>query len=263
VSEDKSYPNRTDVAESAAMQADKKLKRELSFWDLLFLSMGGIIGSGWLLAVNGAAAAAGPGVIFSWIIGGILLIFVALTFAEVSGMLPRSGAIVRYPHYSHGSYTGFILGWAYLLTAVTVPTIEAEAVVTYASTYVPSLVTSSGVLSIPEGVVAAFLLMLFFFFLNYLGIKVLGKTNTGVTVWKFVIPTLHFCCYSRCSTPPTLRLMVGCSLKEYLRFFLPYPPPALFFHIWVSGKLLNTAEKPRTLRRMFHAQPYCRLSWQY
>jgi amino acid transporter len=192
VSEDKSYPNRTDVAESAAMQADKKLKRELSFWDLLFLSMGGIIGSGWLLAVNGAAAAAGPGVIFSWIIGGILLIFVALTFAEVSGMLPRSGAIVRYPHYSHGSYTGFILGWAYLLTAVTVPTIEAEAVVTYASTYVPSLVTSSGVLSIPEGVVAAFLLMLFFFFLNYFGIKVLGKTNTGVTVWKFVIPTLTF-----------------------------------------------------------------------
>ena len=40
-------------------------------------------------------------------------------------MLPRSGAIVRYPHLTHGGYTGFILGWTYLLSAVSVPAIEA------------------------------------------------------------------------------------------------------------------------------------------
>ncbi len=177
-----------------ASEADKKLKRELSFRDLYFLSMGGIIGSGWLFAVLGASAAAGPSVILAWVIGGVLLIFVALTYAEVSGMIPKSGAIVRYPHYSHGSYTGFILGWAYLLTAVTVPAIEAEAVVGYAATYVPSLnYVSSGVTLLSStGIGLALVLTVIFFLVNIAGIRILGKANTYVTVWKFVIPTLTF-----------------------------------------------------------------------
>ncbi|MEM0120995.1 MAG: APC family permease [Thermoprotei archaeon] len=183
---------------SAVVEADRKLKRELSAFDLLGLSMGAIIGSGWLFAVNAAAAVAGPSVILSWIIGGILILFVALVYAEISAMLPRSGAIVRYPHYTHGSYTGYIMGWAYLLSAVTVPTIEAEAVVGYAASYIPSLTTHVStvfgqviVLS-PPGIAFAFALIVIFFFLNYAGIKVLGKTNTAVTVWKIVIPVLTF-----------------------------------------------------------------------
>src|SRR5579859_4747983 len=112
---------------------DRRLRRSLSFQHLFFLSMGGIIGSGWLFAVLGADAAAGPAVILSWLIGGLLVLLIALTYAEVSGMLPRSGAIARYPHLTHGGLTGFLLGWAYFLSAVTVPAIEAEAVVTYAS----------------------------------------------------------------------------------------------------------------------------------
>ena len=114
---------------TATIESDKKLRRELSFRDLLMLSLGGIIGSGWLFAVLAASADAGPAVIVSWIVGGILVLFIALNYAEVSGMIPRTGAIVRYPHLSHGSYTGYILGWTYMLSAVTVPTIEAEAVV--------------------------------------------------------------------------------------------------------------------------------------
>src|SRR5579875_2110486 len=125
----------TTPTTNVVVEADRKLKRELSALDLLGLSMGGIIGSGWLFAVNAAAAVAGPSVILSWIIGGILVLFVALVYAEISGMLPRSGAIVRYPHYTHGSYTGYIMGWAYLLSSVTVPTIEAEAVVGYGIIY--------------------------------------------------------------------------------------------------------------------------------
>jgi amino acid transporter len=188
----------TTSTTNVAVEADRKLKRELSAFDLLGLSMGGIIGSGWLFAVNAAAAVAGPSVILSWIIGGILVLFVALVYAEISGMLPRSGAIVRYPHYTHGSYTGYIMGWAYLLSAVTVPTIEAEAVVGYAASYIPSLTQSVStvfgtvtVLS-PPGIAFAFALLVIFFFLNYAGIKVLGKTNTVVTVWKIVIPILTF-----------------------------------------------------------------------
>ncbi|MGC8705378.1 MAG: amino acid permease, partial [Athalassotoga sp.] len=109
-------------AESIARESDKKLKKALSLQDLFFLSMGGIIGSGWLLGVAGAAGTAGPASILSWIIGGIIVLFIALTFAEISGAIPKSGAIVRYPHLAYGGYTGYIIGWAYMLSAVTVPT---------------------------------------------------------------------------------------------------------------------------------------------
>ena len=46
-------------------ESDRKLRRELSFMQLLFLSLGGIIGSGWLFAVISAAGLAGPAVVVS------------------------------------------------------------------------------------------------------------------------------------------------------------------------------------------------------
>jgi amino acid transporter len=130
---------------------DKQLRKALNVFDIAYLVIGAVIGSGWLFGSLYAAATAGPAAIVSWTLGGIFLLFVALTFAELGGMLPKSGAIVRYPQYSHGSFASFILAWAYLLSAITVPPVEAEAVVTYTSSYVPGLLTPTGVLTL-EGV---------------------------------------------------------------------------------------------------------------
>ncbi|MEM3671031.1 MAG: APC family permease [Thermoprotei archaeon] len=167
--------------------SDTKLRRVLDTTDLLFLSLGGIIGSGWLFAASGAAMLAGPASIVSWIVGGLIVLLVALVYAELGGMIPRSGAIVRYGQYSHGGLAGFLFGWAYFLSAVSVPAVEAEGVITYAGSYVPGLVASNGVLS-GLGILLAALLMLLFFFLNYFGIRVMGKTNTAMTWWKLIIP---------------------------------------------------------------------------
>ncbi len=187
-----------DVAES-----DKKLRKELSFIQLLFLSLGGIIGSGWLFGVLFGASVAGPASVLSWIIGGIMVIFIALVYAEVSGAIPKSGGIVRYPHYTHGGYTGFILGWAYLLSAITVPAIEAIAAISYLSSF-PAFASfsysqaniygSGGAITLlsAQGVVLAILLMVGFFFLNFYGIKFFGKWNEYFVWWKLIIPTATF-----------------------------------------------------------------------
>jgi amino acid transporter len=190
-----------DLSGAGYTESDRKLRKELSFTQLLFLSLGGIIGSGWLFAVSSpyGLGIAGPAVILAWVIGGILVMIIALTYAEVAGMLPRTGAIVRYPSLTHGGYTGSIIGWAYLLSAVSVPAIEAIAVVTYASVYYPSLlgatvstVLGTAVLLSGTGVLAAFLLLIAFFFLNFFGIKLLGRFNQGMTWWKLIIPVLTF-----------------------------------------------------------------------
>lgn len=190
------------MANTTTDNPDRKLRKALSVYDLLGLSMGGIIGSGWLFGVNKAVYTAGPAAIMSWVVGGILVLFVALAWAEISAMAPRSGAIVRYPFWSHGSYTGFTFGWAYFLTAVTVPPIEVEGVLfgiaSVNSSFASSLTTSGTFLGAPVeelsplGIVFAALLMVVFFFLNYGGIRLLGKTNTYVTAWKIVIPIITF-----------------------------------------------------------------------
>ncbi|MUN29681.1 APC family permease [Sulfuracidifex metallicus] len=188
------------ASETEVKNSDKLLRKQLNLLDLTFLSMGGIIGSGWLFASLDAASTAGPSAILSWLIAGFLIIFVGLAYSEIASAIPKTGGIVRYPHYTHGSYTGYILGFLYLLSAITLPAIEAEGAIEYISSVNPNFILSytttingSTVTVLNyEGLGLAFLLMLFFFFLNYGGIKVLGKSNTGITAWKVVIPTITF-----------------------------------------------------------------------
>lgn len=176
-----------------AEATDRQLRRALGFFEIMFLVLGAIIGSGWLFGSFYASAMAGPASILSWIIAGVLLLFVALAFAELSGAIPKSGAIVRYPHYSHGSFTSTLLGWAYLLSAMTVAPAEAEAAVTYLQSWWPStwppLLTVTGLLTgVGFGIAFAFLTV--FFLLNWFGVKIFGAISHGAGWWKLLIPSI-------------------------------------------------------------------------
>ena len=175
------------VSEVQAAEKDKQLKRALGTWDISFLVVGAMIGSGWLFASLGAASSAGPAAILSWVLAGFLMLFVALAYTELGGMLQKSGGIVRYPQYAYGGVASYVFSWAYLLSAVSVAPSEAIAAVTYMSSYVSGLFTSSGVLS-TEGITVAVLFLLVFFAVNWFGVRVLSSVNTAVGVWKVAIP---------------------------------------------------------------------------
>ncbi|PMP80771.1 MAG: amino acid permease [Mesoaciditoga sp.] len=146
--------------------------------------------------LGGVAAAdvAGPASIISWIIGGSIVLFIALSFAEITGALPKSGSIVRYPHYAYGGYVGYIMGWAYLLGALTVPAVESEAILSYASTYVKGLFHTVNGVSVltPVGILYGILLLVAFFLINWFGIRFFAKFNTVMTWIKFIIPIFTF-----------------------------------------------------------------------
>lgn len=176
---------------------DKGLKRSLSFTQLLLLGVSAQIGSGWLFGVLAAAGVAGPAAILSWIIASVLVFLIALTYLELGAMLPRSGAIVRYTFLSHGAFSGWIIGWAYWLSVVSIPPIEAEATLTYIGGRFPEtnlLTTVDGVqlLSWPTGILSGFILMFVFFALNFFGARFLAESNRWVTLWKITLPTLTF-----------------------------------------------------------------------
>lgn len=178
------------VAEDLGIQTDKQLRKALGKFDLLYLSLGGIIGSGWLFGPLFTAAYAGGAAILSWIIAGILVIFIGLAYAEIASAIPKTGGIVRYPHYTHGGLVSYIMAWMYLLSAASVPAIEAAAVVQYMSYFVPSLYnTSTGQLT-TEGIALAYILLILFFLLNYFGVNLLGKVTHAAGWWKLLIPTI-------------------------------------------------------------------------
>ena len=170
------------IPASARVGGQGQFRKVLSLRELLFLSLGASIGSAWLFGSAYGAATARPASIVSWLIGGLFAVVIAVTWAEIGGLFPSAGAVVRIPQLVHGYFAGFYVGWAYYLSSVIVPPVEAVAIVTYASAYVPSL-TSAGVLTW-EGDAVSLAIMLLTFALNSFGVKLFARFNTGVTWWK-------------------------------------------------------------------------------
>src|SRR3989344_8443446 len=117
-----------------------ELTRRFTPISLLTLSMNGMIGSAWLFAPFYAAKIAGSSAIIAWLIGGLATALIALTFAELSVLLPVAGGTAQIPQLSHGTFTSFILSWIAWLSALTMAPIEVQAVLQYASTYFASLI---------------------------------------------------------------------------------------------------------------------------
>ena len=60
-------------------------KRDLGYWQLTAIGLGGVIGSGWLLGALYAANAAGPASLITWVVGGLALLVIALVMVELGG----------------------------------------------------------------------------------------------------------------------------------------------------------------------------------
>lgn len=170
----------------------KTTKRNIGPWSLMFTGLGSIIGSGWLFGAWHASAIAGPAAILAWVIGAIVVLAIALTYAEMGAMFPESGGMVRYARYSHGSLVGFMAAWANWISIVAVIPIEAIASIQYMASWdypwARALVVDGELTS--SGLWASACLVLVYFALNYWGVKLFVKTNTAITVFKLIVPAL-------------------------------------------------------------------------
>jgi len=94
----------------------KGLNRCLSAWDLAFLGVGAIIGTG-IFVLTGIAAAtqAGPAVILSFVIAGLACAFAALSYAELAAAVGGCGSAYGYSYAAFGELMAFIIGWDLLL----------------------------------------------------------------------------------------------------------------------------------------------------
>jgi amino acid transporter len=186
----------TAIAEERTGAADapdpRRLRRDVNLLGLMFVSVGSIIGSGWLFGALYAAQIAGPAALVSWGLGAVFMLVLALAHAELGGAFPVAAGTTRFPHFSHGAVLGFTAGWIWWLGAVTVAPIEVEAALQYFTHYLSWLTTTHGGETVltAQGYGVAVVLMFCFAVINALGVRRLAHTNTTIVLWKIAIPVL-------------------------------------------------------------------------
>ncbi|BCU80892.1 putative amino acid-proton symporter YbeC [Polycladomyces abyssicola] len=172
--------------------SEKNIKKDLGTFALMMTGLGSIIGSGWLFGAWKAASVAGPAAVFAWILGMIAIMFIGLTYAELGAMFPQTGGMVRYAQYSHGSFVGFISGWANWIAIVTAIPVEAIASVQYMSSWPWEWARSlyDGKELSPIGLLLAGIFVIVYFLLNYWTVRLFAVANNAITVFKIIVPTL-------------------------------------------------------------------------
>lgn len=165
-----------------------KLKKEAGIIGLLYAGVGGMIGSGWLFGPLNAAQQAGPLSLLAWVIGGAAVLSLALVYAELATMFPRSGVLVHMSHISHGRLVGRVWSWILILAYVTIAPVEAIAILSYAEAYVPGIIEPSTHVLTSKGMVWAFVLLAIMVGLNFLAIRLVLAFNSTATWIKLFIP---------------------------------------------------------------------------
>ncbi|WP_404454823.1 amino acid permease [Virgibacillus necropolis] len=113
------------------MNNDQKLLKILGNKDVLTLAFGAMIGWGWVVTTGLWITEAGSlGAILAFAIGGTMVIFVGLTYAELASALPLAGGEHVYSYKAMGRLASFITTWAIILGYISVVAFEAVALPT-------------------------------------------------------------------------------------------------------------------------------------
>ena len=104
------------IIAEAQETGEHTLRKALSALDLTMLGIGAIIGTG-IFVLTGQAAGkhAGPAVIISMILAGIVSAFAALCYSEFAASVPISGSAYAYGYGTLGEFVAWIIGWDLIL----------------------------------------------------------------------------------------------------------------------------------------------------
>ncbi|HEY0011247.1 MAG TPA: amino acid permease [Allosphingosinicella sp.] len=106
---------RKAVVADEDLAPEHRLHRSLGWPHLVALGVGAIVGTGILTLIGVGAAKAGPSVILSFAIAGIICAAAALAYAEMATMIPTSGSAYTYTYVVIGELLAWIVGWSLIL----------------------------------------------------------------------------------------------------------------------------------------------------
>lgn len=157
------------------------LKREVGLFGVVAIAAGSVIGAGPMVLAGGASAMCGPAVWLAYLVIGIPLIIVAISYAGVASAMPLEGGTYYYPTRVYSPFWGFLSGWARWLAYITPVAITAIAFSDHVHTVAPLLPAAL----LMVGFIAVF------YILNVLGIKI-SSTAQVIMFGILVVGLLSF-----------------------------------------------------------------------
>lgn len=100
----------------------------LSAWQLTMMALGTVIGGSFFLGSAVAIHAAGPAILISYILGGVLVYFILSALSEMTVADPAAGSFRAFAGKVFGPGVGFVVGWVYWTGMVLAMSSEATAV---------------------------------------------------------------------------------------------------------------------------------------
>lgn len=131
-----------EAARALAEEKIFKLKRELGTWELFLLVVGSTVGVG-IFVLPGVVAAehAGPGVIISFVLSGLVALSVGLAYVELAAMVPVAGSAYTYAYVALGELLAWIIAWDLIFEFA----VSTSAVAVGWSGYIVELFKSFGI----------------------------------------------------------------------------------------------------------------------
>jgi APA family basic amino acid/polyamine antiporter len=162
---------------SSAPSEPAGLKREIGLFGATALGIGAIIGSGIFVVTGIVAGIAGPAIIISVMIAGIIALFSALSVAELSVYLPEEGGTYAYAQKLVSPFAGFIAGWIWIFSNIFVGAAVSLGFAHYFVTLFPA---------VPVKAIAV-IICLIFIIINYIGLKESTLLNNLLVTLKVII----------------------------------------------------------------------------
>ena len=109
------WNRRRSIDAMLAPHSGHALKKTLSWPHLLALGVGAIVGTGILTLIGVGAGLAGPAVMISFALAGLVCACAALAYAELATMMPAAGSAYTYSYAVLGELVAWIVGWSLIL----------------------------------------------------------------------------------------------------------------------------------------------------
>jgi APA family basic amino acid/polyamine antiporter len=131
---------RKSIEASIALEGTHRLKATLSWPHLVAIGVGAIVGTGIYTLTGIGAGLAGPAVIVSFLICGIICACAAFCYAEMATLIPVAGSAYTYSYAVLGETIAWIVGWSLILEYM----VAASAVAVGWSSHVAEFIQYAG-----------------------------------------------------------------------------------------------------------------------
>jgi amino acid transporter/nucleotide-binding universal stress UspA family protein len=156
---------------------DDELAKDLGLLSALTIGVGTMIGAGIFVLPGQAAAAAGPAVALSFVVGGVISLFTALSASELGTAMPKAGGSYYYVNHALGPLFGSIAGWGNWMGLAFASAFYTLGFGEYLATFLPLPALALGPLALSEFQLGALLAGTTFIAVNYVGAKETGSVQ--------------------------------------------------------------------------------------